>query len=121
MSPAIVTVEECTASALERSQVVGYVTLIKKDRIIEKVRQRPTDALAIGRTVLANEQTFLGTIRTSVGLLASGTGLIKFLGGPLFMAAVWCLIFVSLFVLAWGIWRYSNINKLLLEISEEHL
>lgn len=93
--------------------------LINKDDILKKIRKRPTDALALGRTILANERTLLGFVRTSVGLLAAGVGLIKFLSHPAVVLFGWMLIFFSLGFLVWGIWRYRNINQLLKDVSDE--
>jgi uncharacterized membrane protein YidH (DUF202 family) len=41
----------------------------------EALRQRPNRALAIGRTVLANDRNFLSSLRTFLSFLAAGVSI----------------------------------------------
>ena len=59
------------------------------DEIKEKLLQNPGNTLAIGRTVLANERTLLSFVRTAVGQLAGGIGLIAYLKHPVIVGAGW--------------------------------
>lgn len=49
------------------------------------------DLLAVDRTVVANERTFLGFIRTSLALLLTGASLIKFSDSQILHIAGWAL------------------------------
>ena len=83
------------------------------------IRKSPNDALAIGRTVLANERTLLAFFRTGIGLLAGGIGVIKFVGHPLIVILGWIAVVFSIPVIFWGMWRFWSIRKLLYKISNE--
>jgi len=77
------------------------------------------DYLAIDRTKLANERTFLAFCRTSVGFFGAGAGSIKFLNEPVFSFIGWSLIFLSPFILVWGIWRYFVVKKRMDSIPDD--
>jgi putative membrane protein len=94
---------------------------IKLDEISKLISQGPTDALAFGRTALANERTLLAFLRTTMGLLGGGIGIIGFVDHPLIEAFGWLAIVLSAPFLVWGIWRYRNINKLLTEVAHKVL
>ncbi|MBN1226171.1 MAG: DUF202 domain-containing protein [Deltaproteobacteria bacterium] len=69
------------------------------------------DQLAIDRTVLANERTFMSYCRTSLALIFSGAGAIRFF--DLFYADVagWVLIALGLIVAVIGSLRFIVMNK----------
>ncbi|MBM3475130.1 MAG: DUF202 domain-containing protein [Armatimonadetes bacterium] len=71
------------------------------------------DHLAIDRTVLANERTFLAYIRTALTLFVVGASLIKFFDSLPATVVGWIFIPIGLAVLAFGISRYRRINALI--------
>ena len=73
------------------------------------------DHLAIDRTVLANERTLLAYIRTALALLVVAFTLIKFFHTEFYEFVGWVLVPVGLGALAFGIWRYRHINRLIRE------
>ena len=85
----------------------------KLNSLAKDIKKRPSDMLSFGRTKMANERTLLSFINTSIGLLASGIGFIKFLEHPVLSAIGWMLIPLSFLFLIWGIKRYRFVNKLL--------
>jgi uncharacterized membrane protein YidH (DUF202 family) len=85
----------------------------KLNSIVKDIKRSPNDMLAFGRTKMATERTLLSFINTSIGLLASGIGFIKFLEHPVLSAIGWILIPLSFLFLLWGIKRYRFVNKLL--------
>jgi len=94
--------------------------IIKRDKEIELIlRKSPNDALALGRTVLANERTLLAFLRTGVGLSVGGIGVVKFVGHPVIVALGWSAIVLSAPVIIWGVWRFLSIRKFLYRIADE--
>jgi putative membrane protein len=94
---------------------------IKLKDISKAVSQSPNNALAFGRTAMANERTLLAFLRTAIGLLGGGIGLVGFADHPLIVASGWLAVVLSVPFLVWGIWRYKNINRLLNEAAAEVL
>ena len=65
------------------------------------------DHLAIDRTRLANERTFLAYIRTAMMLLLAGGTVIKFFGdSDLAVVSGWGLVVLGLVVALFGIGRF---------------
>jgi len=85
----------------------------KPDEILKATKQSPSDALAFGRTTMANERTLLSFLRTSLGLMAGGIGIVGFVERPLIVVLGWLAIFISIPFLVWGIRRYRKIKKLI--------
>jgi len=73
------------------------------------------DHLAIGRTILANERTLLAYIRTALALLVVAFTLIKFFHTEFYEFVGWALVPTGIGTLAFGIWRYRHINRLIRE------
>lgn len=69
------------------------------------------DHLAVNRTALSNERTFLAYVRTSIALVAGGFGLIKFIKDLTYNLLGWFLIGLGLIVLIIGITRFLKFNK----------
>ena len=90
---------------------------IKQDEMVKAIKQRPSDALAFGRTDMANERTLLSFLRTSIGLMGGGIGIVGFVERPLIVALGWLAIFISIPFLIWGIRRYRKMNKILTEVG----
>ena len=87
--------------------------------IPEAIRQRPTEALALGRTVLANDRTLLSFLRTGIGLLGGGIGIVGFVERPLIVVLGWLSIVGSVPILSWGIWRFLKIRQLMDQAASE--
>lgn len=93
-------------------------TLFKStDEIREDLARQPSDTLAIGRTVLANDRTLLGFVRTALGLLGGGIGLVSYLKHPLIVAVGWLCMALSGVLLFWGIRRYMQVRRMMIEFS----
>ncbi|MDP2729812.1 MAG: DUF202 domain-containing protein [Dehalococcoidales bacterium] len=64
------------------------------------------DYLAVDRTNLANERTFMAYIRTSLALAAGGGSLIHFLDSVLTNIGGGLLLALAAVILAWGLQRF---------------
>ena len=87
--------------------------MTQKNFRLEAIKRKPTDTLAFGRTVMANERTFLSFLRTRIGLLGGGLGIIGLVNHPMIVVLGWIAIIFSVPVLIWGMWRFQNIRGLL--------
>ncbi len=76
--------------------------------------------VAAGRTVLANDRTLLGFIRTALGLLGGGIGLVSYLKHPVIVTVGWLSMALSVVLLFWGIWRYIQIRRMMIEFSRQN-
>ena len=85
------------------------------------ITSNPTNALAVGRSILANERTLLAFLRTGLGLLGGGIGIVGLVNHPLIVSFGWLAIVLSIPLIVWGILRYRVINKVLAEIIAEDL
>jgi putative membrane protein len=74
------------------------------------------DHLAIDRTRLANENTFLAYTRTALTILISGVSLIKFFDGFIIQLLGWILIAVGIFTVILGGFRYKKLRKSIAKI-----
>ena len=78
------------------------------------------DLLALDRTVLGNERTFLSYIRTSLMFAASGLTLIKLLSESQFFVAIGFLLLpCSFFALGYGYWRFQRTRRALFRLNEK--
>jgi putative membrane protein len=85
-----------------------YINFSKKQLILR-------DHLAIDRTILANESTFLAHVRTSLALIAGGITLAHFLSGLVVDILGGLLIIIGITLFFIGYIRYK---KMLRSISE---
>jgi len=70
------------------------------------------DYLAVDRTNLANERTFLAYIRTCIGLFATGAALINFVENGVLVFCGYIFIMLSPVVFIFGLWRFiKTANK----------
>jgi putative membrane protein len=71
------------------------------------------DYMAIERTVMANERTFLSYIRSALGLFIGGASFVEFFESQWIVTVGW--IFLPLGVLAFllGLRKYKRINDLI--------
>lgn len=81
-----------------------YNRFDKKDIILR-------DWLAIDRTVLANERTFLSYIRTSLTLFIGGISFIKFFDISIVKLIGWIFIPIGIIVSIIGIFKYYDIKR----------
>lgn len=80
-----------------------------EQKIQEKQNLEMRDILAIDRTKLANERTFLSYLRTAMALVLSGLTFLKVFGQDLFyiLLAI-SFIGVGLGIVAFGYYRFSR-------------
>ncbi len=64
------------------------------------------DVLAIDRTIVANERTLLGYVRTTLAMLGAGAALLHFFDDQTPQMAGWGFIGVSIPILSIGVWHY---------------
>ena len=83
------------------------------DEIVDQISQRPTDMLAMGRTIMASERTFLGYVRTSIGFLAGGIGIVMYLEHLFLNVLGVVLILISIVVFVVGVRNYRRMQTLL--------
>lgn len=69
------------------------------------------DHLAVDRTALANERTFLAYIRTAIAAGATGFGLIKLFTSLSTTIIGWIIIFLGIIVLIIGIIRFFQFRR----------
>ncbi len=81
-----------------------YENLTKEELILR-------DHLAIDRTVLANESTFLAYIRTSLAVTAAGATLIHFFTETYIHLFGGSLIVSGIFIFFWGYRRFRKMEK----------
>jgi uncharacterized membrane protein YidH (DUF202 family) len=79
------------------------------NEVKKELARHHADILAIGRTVMAN-------IRTSIGLLGGGIGLVALLEHPVFVAVGWLSMALSVVVLIYGIRRFLQIRGMMIEL-----
>jgi len=78
------------------------------------------DILAINRTVLANERTFLSYLRTAATFLIAGVSLIKFFDSIPTIVGGYMLIGMSVLIGFYGIIKYDSMKQLILEEKNVH-
>lgn len=79
------------------------------------------DYLAVDRTILANETSFMSYIRTALALIAAGASLIKFFTDPFTAVLGWSFIGVGAWLAVHGLRRYQRIDEVLHKIKGEYV
>jgi putative membrane protein len=74
------------------------------------------DRLAMDRTVMANERTFLAFTRTALSIVVVGASFIKFLNSTLFHVLGWILIPLGIMLFGFGFKRYIHVRNVLLGV-----
>jgi putative membrane protein len=69
-----------------------------------------SEELALLRTRLSNERTFLSYVRTALALGAAGLGLVFLIDGLLTDVLGWVLLAVGVAVLGFGVWRFVRLR-----------
>ncbi len=72
------------------------------------------DYMAIERTVMANERTFLSYIRAALGLFIGGASFMEFFDNVVIHMVGWLFIPLGLATFGVGLWRYKKIQRLIL-------
>ena len=73
------------------------------------------NSMALTRTVLANERTLLAYVRTSLTMLVTGVGILKFIeDGMTVLTIGWGMILGGIVILIAGIIRYQKLSNNLL-------
>lgn len=69
--------------------------------------------LSIERTKMANRRTLLAYIRSAVGLIVAGAGLMKFINSTVWIVIGMGCIILAPITLIFGIYDYFHIKKLI--------
>ena len=103
--------------------------IFRKRYFVKKsiVNSKMQSELAMERTKMANRRTLLAYIRSAVGFVVAGAGLLKFIQDPIWIyIGIICIILAPITIIA-GIIDYRRVNKLIekeaafLNSTEEHL
>jgi len=78
------------------------------------------DYLAIDRTILSNQNTFLAYIRTALTLFVAGLTFIKFFDQAIIETVGWVFIPLGVTTFIIGTIRYNRIRKVLSRIGRVH-
>lgn len=80
------------------------------------------DYLAVDRTMLANEASFMSYVRTALTLIAAGATLVKFFdGNPIFQVLGWGFVMVGGWLVIHGYNRYARADLVLHKIKGEYI
>ncbi len=71
------------------------------------------DCLAVERTIMANERTFLSYIRAALGLFIGGVSFIEFFDSQIMQVVGWIFIPLGIIAFILGLIRYKKINDLI--------
>lgn len=77
------------------------------------------DELAIYRTILANERTFLAYIRTAFSFFAIGVTFIRFFDHMIYHIAGWSFIPLGIVIFVIGIFSYKKMRRNIREEEQE--
>ena len=77
------------------------------------------DYLAVDRTMMANETSFMSYIRTSLTMIAAGATLIKFFTEPTMQALGWAFIVIGGWMAIHGYQRFRQVDAILLKVKGE--
>jgi len=80
-----------------------------------------SDFLALDRTKLANERTYLGYIRTFISLLAAGIGLIRFVDIEIVKYIGFVLCFTSPLFFIVGNYKYFSMKKAITVLEKNNM
>lgn len=94
-----------------------YQPYIKSDKNQMLMR----DYLAIDRTIMSNEVSFLAYIRTSLTLLIAGITILKFIETGWIITLAWVLIALAGLLFVQGFIRYDENDQMLHRIRQHQL
>ena len=75
------------------------------------------DYLAAHRTILANDRTWLGYVRTALTLFVAGVTFIKFFDNWALFAIGWIFVPVGIAILLIGFWKFQRVRRMIHEIK----
>ena len=84
----------------------------KVEQSTSSIVKPSSDTLALVRTRMANDRTGLAYIRTTLSLLASGGGLIKFFDTPWAVIPGWILVLAGVIVGIAGFRAYRRAHRI---------
>jgi len=76
------------------------------------------DYLAVDRTILANERTFLAYLRTAFTLAILGVTFVKFFNERFMLCLGWISFLVGVFILVIGLVKYQKMKEIMKDIRE---
>jgi len=79
------------------------------------------DYLAVDRTVLANQRSFLACVRTALSLIVAGASFVKFSGSLWFETIGWILFPLGIFLAIVGIIRFVRMKRRIERLLGYHL
>ncbi len=77
------------------------------------------DYLAVDRTIMTNETSFMSYVRTALTLIATGAAMIKFFSEPTLQALGWAFIVVGGWLAIHGYQRYRQVDEILHRVKGE--
>ncbi|RKX26897.1 MAG: DUF202 domain-containing protein [Candidatus Zixiibacteriota bacterium] len=87
-----------------------YSSFKKRDMLLR-------DHLAVDRTTLSNQNTFLAYIRTALTLFVAGVTFIRFFGSTAIEIIGWCFVPIGVFTFVTGLIRYNRLRITLRKIE----
>lgn len=87
---------------------------MKKKMVASKIQSE----LSIERTAMANRRTFLAYIRSAIGLIVAGAGLLKFTQSTWWVTLGIVMLVLTPIVLVMGIIDYMKVSKLIAKEKE---
>ncbi len=77
------------------------------------------ERLSAERTALSNERTLLAYVRTALAFVAGGASLIFLVSNTTATGFGWMGIFLGGLTLAFGVWRYFRIRRIVARLANE--
>ncbi len=77
------------------------------------------DYLAVDRTIMANETSFMSYIRTSLTVVVAGVSIIHFFNGTVMTIVGWVFIAFAALLFIHGATRYDSMEQILHRITGE--
>lgn len=75
------------------------------------------DYLAVDRTMMANETSFMSYVRTALTMIAAGATLIKFFNEPTMQALGWAFIVIGGWMAIHGYNRFRQVDMILHKVK----
>ncbi|HMQ01724.1 MAG TPA: DUF202 domain-containing protein [Candidatus Doudnabacteria bacterium] len=79
------------------------------------------DYLAIDRTIMTNETSFMSYIRTSLALVAAGVSLVKFFNDPVMHVLGWAFVGIGSWTAIYGHHRYRQMDRLMHKVKGDFM
>ncbi len=79
------------------------------------------DYLAIDRTILANETSYMSYIRTSLTLIAAGATLLKFFSSDYTQVVGWSLVAIGGWLAFHGYRRYNKVDMIMHQVKGDYI